>query len=102
MRENKLDWFIWFNLIKRQHTYIANSAVIKIYFAVDSDDLELVDMLQNLDEKNIEEDSVMGTQVYDSEEELDETEYTKVFDDDTVLIDPCKRYDKVLSYLLLY
>ncbi|XP_072939379.1 DNA polymerase zeta catalytic subunit [Epargyreus clarus] len=62
---------------------------------LDSEDLELVDILQDLDEKPIEDDSIMGTPANVDEEnvELDDAEYSKVFDEDTLCIDKSKGND---------
>ncbi|CAG4991602.1 unnamed protein product [Parnassius apollo] len=66
---------------------------------LDSEDLELVDMLQDMDDKPIDEDSVMGTPAdgiqIQSDSELDD-EYSQVFNDDTILLDPgeCKDVSK--------
>ncbi|CAH2105361.1 unnamed protein product [Euphydryas editha] len=56
---------------------------------LDNDDLELVDMLQDLDEKPVEDDSVMGTPA-DAEEDhdSDNAEYSQIFNDDTILLNP--------------
>ncbi|CAK1598542.1 unnamed protein product [Parnassius mnemosyne] len=62
---------------------------------LDSEDLELVDMLQDMDDKPVDADSVMGTPAdgvqIQSDSELDD-EYSQVFNDDTILLDPgeCK------------
>ncbi|XP_045535006.1 DNA polymerase zeta catalytic subunit [Papilio machaon] len=61
---------------------------------LDSEDFELVDMLQDLDDKPIDDDSVMGTQQERAEEvnsdaELDK-EYSQIFNDDTICLDPEK------------
>lgn len=63
---------------------------MEICFLVDSEDLELVDMLQDLEEKPVDEDSVMGTQVEDNtENEIDSEneEYSQAFNDETILME---------------
>ncbi|XP_045765392.1 DNA polymerase zeta catalytic subunit isoform X1 [Maniola jurtina] len=58
---------------------------------LDNDDLELVDILQDLDEQPVEDDSVMGTPANDdvnNETESDDAEYSQIFNDETVLLDP--------------
>ncbi|CAG9559854.1 unnamed protein product [Danaus chrysippus] len=57
---------------------------------LDSEDLELVDMLQDLEEKPVDEDSVMGTQVEDNTEndiDSDNEEYSQAFNDETILME---------------
>ncbi|KPJ02898.1 DNA polymerase zeta catalytic subunit [Papilio xuthus] len=58
---------------------------------LDSEDFELVDMLQDLDDMQIDDDSVMGTQKDMAEEvnsdaELDK-EYSQIYNDDTICLD---------------
>ncbi|XP_049869672.1 DNA polymerase zeta catalytic subunit [Pectinophora gossypiella] len=58
---------------------------------LDNEDLELVDMLQDMDEKPVEEDSVMTTPADadgDANVEEDDAEYSQVFHDDTLLLEP--------------
>nr|XP_032513018.1 DNA polymerase zeta catalytic subunit [Danaus plexippus plexippus] len=60
------------------------------FLLLDSEDLELVDMLQDLEEKPVDEDSVMGTQVEDNtENEIDSEneEYSQAFNDETILME---------------
>ncbi|XP_041971282.1 DNA polymerase zeta catalytic subunit [Aricia agestis] len=55
---------------------------------LDNEDLELVDMLQHLDERPIEDDSIMGTQRREeSDEELDDVEYSHIYNDDTIVLE---------------
>lgn len=67
---------------------------------MDNDDLELVDMLQDMDEKPIEEDSVMGTpaEAEKYEEDSDDADYSQAFDDDTILLHPFERQAKTRHY----
>lgn len=61
---------------------------------MDSEDLDLLDLLQDMDEKPVEEDSVMGTPAdadKDADVESDDAEYSQVFNDDTILLEPFKR-----------
>ncbi|CAB3236740.1 unnamed protein product [Arctia plantaginis] len=63
---------------------------------LDSEDFELVDMLQNMDEKPIEEDSVMGIPVNvenDADVELDNAEYSQIFNEDTLILSQDKYTD---------
>lgn len=51
-------------------------------------------MLQDMDEKPVEEDSVMGTPANadeDKDNESDDAEYSQIFNDDTIIMDPYKR-----------
>lgn len=56
---------------------------------MDSEDLELVDLLQDLDEKSpADEDSVMATPHDDkTEEDVNDAEYSQVFNDETILLE---------------
>ncbi|CAH2071696.1 unnamed protein product, partial [Iphiclides podalirius] len=60
---------------------------------LDTEDLELVGMLQDMDAKPIDEDSVMGTpaesEEISSDVELDK-EYSQIFDNDAIYLDPEK------------
>ncbi|XP_047528847.1 DNA polymerase zeta catalytic subunit [Vanessa atalanta] len=59
---------------------------------LDNDDLELVDMLQDLDEKVVEDDSVMGTPANEDEDlDSDTAEYSQIFNDDTIILNPPER-----------
>lgn len=61
---------------------------------MDNDDLDLVDMLQDLEEKPVEDDSVMGTPANNCEDENElDSEYSQIFNEDTILLDPEKRYE---------
>ncbi|XP_068631167.1 DNA polymerase zeta catalytic subunit isoform X2 [Battus philenor] len=68
---------------------------------LDSEDLDLVDLLQDLEDKVIDEDSVMGTPAdgvqNKSDAELEE-EYSQVFNDDTIFLDPEKCEDVTNGY----
>lgn len=68
------------------------SNISKTVVSVDTDDLELVDLLQDMDEKPVEEDSVMGTPAAAENEEENESdndlEYSQVFNEDTLVLDP--------------
>lgn len=66
-----------------------------IFLVVNSEDLDLVDMLEDMDEKPVEEDSVMGTPAddKDADNESDDAEYSQVYNDETVIMDlEYKRY----------
>lgn len=66
-------------------------------FAVNSEDLELVEMLQDMDEKPVEEDSVMGTPANVEENcgfESDDAEYSQIYNDETLLLQADERYVK--------
>lgn len=60
---------------------------------MDNEDLELVDMLQEMDEKPIEEDSIMGTpaEAEKDGEDSDDADYSQAFDDDTIILNPFDR-----------
>lgn len=70
--------------------------ILKMFFlVVNSEDLDLVDMLEDMDEKPVEEDSVMGTPAddKDADNESDDAEYSQVYNDETVIMDlEYKRY----------
>ncbi|KAH9634515.1 hypothetical protein HF086_016603 [Spodoptera exigua] len=56
---------------------------------LNNEDLELVDLLQDMDEKPIEEDSVMGTPAnveQDADVDLDDAEYSRIFDEETLIL----------------
>ncbi|XP_022117950.2 DNA polymerase zeta catalytic subunit isoform X1 [Pieris rapae] len=57
--------------------------------ALDSEDLELVGLLQEMDEKSaIDKDSIMATPYDDkTEEDLDDAEYSQVFNDETIMLE---------------
>ncbi|XP_038222862.1 DNA polymerase zeta catalytic subunit [Zerene cesonia] len=59
---------------------------------LDNDDLELVDMLQDLDEKSIDDDSVMGTPCnQNAGDDTNDDEYSQVFNDETIYLgDKCE------------
>lgn len=62
-------------------------------FSVNSEDLDLVDVLQDMDEKPVEEDSVLGTPA-DEEDELnldDDDEFLQAYNNETICLDPDKR-----------
>lgn len=65
---------------------------------MDSEDLELVDMLQDMDEKPVEDDSIMGTPAKAEKdgENSDDTDYSQAFHDDTTLLNPYERQGDVL------
>ncbi|CAG9136705.1 unnamed protein product [Plutella xylostella] len=57
---------------------------------LDSEDLDLLDVLKDMDEKTVEEDSVMGTPAAAddfNDNDSDDAEYSQVFNDDTVLLE---------------
>ncbi|XP_050343586.1 DNA polymerase zeta catalytic subunit [Nymphalis io] len=59
---------------------------------LDNDDLELVDMLQDLDEKAVEDDSVMGTPANEEDNsDSDNAEYSQIFNEETVILNPSER-----------
>ncbi|KAJ2952055.1 hypothetical protein O0L34_g4319 [Tuta absoluta] len=59
---------------------------------LDNEDLELVDMLQDLDESPVREDSMMATPAdKEDDADTDDAEYSQAFHDDTILLDPCRR-----------
>lgn len=63
--------------------------------SVNNEDLELVDMLQDMDEKPSEEDSVMCTPAgadKQADVDSDDGEYSQVFNEETILMDMYKRY----------
>lgn len=71
---------------------------------MDNEDLELVDMLQDLEEKPVEDDSIMATPAQDGEDENElYSEYSQIFNEDTIILDPNKRYysNKILIIILL-
>ncbi|KAF9417793.1 hypothetical protein HW555_005207 [Spodoptera exigua] len=56
---------------------------------INNEDLELVDLLQDMDEKPIEEDSVMGTPAnveQDADVDSDDAEYSRIFDEETLIL----------------
>ncbi|XP_039749695.1 DNA polymerase zeta catalytic subunit isoform X1 [Pararge aegeria] len=57
---------------------------------LDSEDLDLVDMLQDLDEQPAEDGSIMGTPANsDVEQDVDfDAEYSQIFNEETILLDP--------------
>lgn len=60
---------------------------------MDSEDLDLLNLLQDMDEKPVEEDSVMRTPAdadKDADSESDDAEYSQVYNDDTMLLEPFK------------
>lgn len=62
--------------------------------SVNNEDLELVDMLQDMEEKPVEEDSVMGTPAnveQDGDIDSDDAEYSRIFDEETIILDEDKR-----------
>lgn len=70
---------------------------------LNSEDLELIDMLQDMDEKPAEEDSIMGTpanEENDGNVELDDAEYSQIFDEDTLMLHRSERdgSEKSLSW----
>ncbi|XP_063824008.1 DNA polymerase zeta catalytic subunit [Ostrinia nubilalis] len=63
---------------------------------LNSEDLDLVDMLHDMDEKPIEEDSVMGTPANGDQEEdneSDDAEYSQIYNEETVIMDPHQSKD---------
>ncbi|KAJ8727406.1 hypothetical protein PYW07_001525 [Mythimna separata] len=63
---------------------------------LNNEDLELVDMLQDMDEKPIEEDSIMATPAdveQDGDIDSDDAEYSRIFDEDTIILDQDKSKD---------
>lgn len=61
---------------------------------MDSEDLDLLDVLKDMDEKTVEEDSVMGTPAAAddfNDNDSDDAEYSQVFNDDTVLLEQFTR-----------
>ncbi|XP_031766612.2 DNA polymerase zeta catalytic subunit isoform X2 [Galleria mellonella] len=63
---------------------------------LNSEDLELVDMLQDMDENVKDEDSVIGTPAEgnkDEEVELDDAEYSQIFNEETIIMDLFKNDD---------
>lgn len=61
---------------------------------MDSEDFELVDLLQNLDEKPVEEDSIMGVPANvenEADVELDNAEYSQIFNEDTLIFSQDKQ-----------
>lgn len=67
---------------------------------VNSEDLDLVDLLEDMDEKPIEEDSVMGTPAdveKDMDNEQDDVEYSQVYNDETLIMDLYKRCDNMVE-----
>lgn len=67
---------------------------------MDNEDLDLVDMLQDMDEKAVEEDSIMGTPAEAEKEgdDSDDADYSQAFDDDTILLNPFERQGKTRCY----
>uniref|UniRef100_A0A2H1WJ56 DNA polymerase n=1 Tax=Spodoptera frugiperda TaxID=7108 RepID=A0A2H1WJ56_SPOFR len=56
---------------------------------LNNEDLELVDLLQDMDEKPVEEDSVMGTPAnveQDADVDSDDAEYSRIFDEETLIL----------------
>lgn len=61
---------------------------------MNNDDLELVDILQDMDEKPIEKDSVMETPANaenDGDVDLDDAEYSQIFDEETIILNQDER-----------
>lgn len=73
-----------------------------ITFPVDNEDLELVGMLQDMDEKPIDEDSIMGTPAEADKdgEDSDDADYSQAFDDDTILLNPFDRQATTQHYCI--
>ncbi|KAM3960998.1 LOW QUALITY PROTEIN: DNA polymerase zeta catalytic subunit [Aphomia sociella] len=64
---------------------------------LNSEDLELVDILQDMDDSVKEEDSVMRTPAEDNidpENEPDDAEYSQIFNEETVIMDSFKSKDE--------
>lgn len=62
--------------------------------------MELVDLLQDMDEKPVEEDSIMGTPAnveQDADVDSDDAEYSRIFDEETLILNEEERL-----LLLLY
>lgn len=56
--------------------------------------MELVDLLQDMDEKPVEEDSVMGTPAnveQDADVDSDDAEYSRIFDEETLILNEEER-----------
>lgn len=75
-------------------------------FVVDSEDLELVGMLHDMeDSEKPENDSIMaavGTEQY-TEIDEDDIEYSQVFNDETIPLEPFKRLNIInfeISFLI--
>lgn len=67
---------------------------------MDNDDLELVDMLQDLDEKPMDDDSVMGTPAnVEEDRDSDNAEYSQIFHDDTIPLNPSERLNLIKLFL---
>lgn len=67
---------------------------------MDNDDLELVDMLQDLDEKPMDDDSVMGTPAnVEEDHDSDNAEYSQIFHDDTIPLNPSERLNLIKLFL---
>ncbi|XP_047022064.1 DNA polymerase zeta catalytic subunit isoform X1 [Helicoverpa zea] len=79
-------------------TLALNSSLSLHYSQVylNTEDLDLVNMLQDMDEKVVEEDSVMGTPANADQfedKELDDAEYSQIFDEETIILDPDESKD---------
>nr|XP_012550207.2 DNA polymerase zeta catalytic subunit isoform X2 [Bombyx mori] len=71
---------------------VLNSSMSLQYSQVllNSEDMELIDMLHDMDQQRVEEDSIMGTPANRDQEvdmELDDAEYSRIFNDDSVCHD---------------
>ncbi|XP_045493795.1 DNA polymerase zeta catalytic subunit [Colias croceus] len=74
---------------------IALNSSVSVHYSqvnLDNDDLELLDMLQGLDDKPIDDDSVMGTPCdQNPEDDINDEDYSQVFNDETIFIgDKCE------------
>lgn len=61
---------------------------------MDTEDLELLDILQGMDENknSVDDDSIMGTPANAFDESDDDAEYSRIYDDETIFLDNPKRY----------
>ncbi|KAL4711723.1 hypothetical protein ACJJTC_003490 [Scirpophaga incertulas] len=79
---------------------IVLSSTLSMHYSqvlLDSEDLNLVDMLQDMDQSSIEEDSIMGTPTFIQDDiEPDDAEYSQIFIDETIS-NLCKTNEEVNS-----
>lgn len=61
---------------------------------MNSEDLELLGMLQDMDEKSVEEDSIMGTPANEENDDNnldDDDEFLQAYNDETICLNPDDR-----------
>ncbi|RVE44019.1 hypothetical protein evm_011317 [Chilo suppressalis] len=76
-----------------EHTIVDESVALNSSLSIhhsqvllSSEDIDLLDMLADMDEKPVDKDSVMGTPPNEDEDnEIDDTEYSQIFNEETIV-----------------